>query len=149
MALKWEKKTRLQCALYLSILFFLIEVAGGLWSNSLAVLSDAAHMFTDVAGFGVALAATMVAERPGCKDYTYGLARAEVLGALLSVASLWVITAILLFNAYVRTVQWFDGEAEPVDGCIMFIVACFGVGVNILLGLVFMEDHGGSMSAHG
>ena len=133
----------------LSSLFFLIEVAGGVWSNSLAVLSDAAHMLTDVAGFAVSLAATLFSERPGCKNFTYGMGRAEVLGALISVASLWVITTILLYNAYVRTMLWIDDSADPVNGFIMFIVACFGVGVNVILGLVFMDDHGGGMSAHG
>ena len=149
MSLPWSKKSRLQCALILSSLFLLIEVAGGLWSNSLAVLSDAAHMMTDVAGFAVSLAATVYSERPGDKYFTFGLGRVEVLGALLSVVSLWLVTVILLYSAFVRTMLWFQGNAEPVNGFIMFIVACFGVTVNVILGLVFMEDHGGNMSAHG
>ena len=98
----WTKKTRLTVALSLASLFVCIEVAGGLWSNSLAVLSDAAHMLTDVAGFAVALAATIVSEQPGCKNYTYGLVRAEVIGALMSVLSLWLITFVLTYNSFTR-----------------------------------------------
>jgi zinc transporter 2 len=114
-----------------------------MWANSLAILSDAAHMFTDVAGFAVALAATIVVEYPGSENYTFGLIRAEVMGALASVMLLWLVTIFLVYNAYLRLISWFDGTAEPVDGFIMFVVACFGVTVNLILGTVFMEDHAG------
>lgn len=147
--MKLKKSTRLILALGLSFTFCLIEVIGGLLSNSLAVLSDAAHMLTDFAGFGVALAATYASESPGSENYTYGLVRMEVIGALASVLLLWFITAILVFNAYIRMVSWLEGNAVPVDGLIMFLIACFGVGVNLVLGTVFMDEHGGAMTTHG
>jgi zinc transporter 2 len=131
-----EKKTRLQLAVCLSALFLLVEICGGLISNSLAVLSDACHLFTDIAGFGIALLATNLSEIPGNKNYTYGLARAEVFGAFFSVVTLWIVTIVLVYNAYLRALLWFEGNAVPVNGCLMFIIACFGVAVNICLGLV-------------
>ena len=97
----------------------------------------------------MALAATIAAETPGSSNYTYGLVRAEVFGALASVVLLWMITILLVYNAYLRVIAWFEGDAYPVDGCVMFIVACFGVTVNIILGTVFMDDHGGNLSIHG
>lgn len=113
-------------------------------ANSIAIFSDAAHLLTDIAGFVIALIATIAAQAPGTKHLTFGMARAEVFGALASVMSLWVITAFLLYAAFFRALAWFENRADPVDGFLMFVVACFGVMVNLCLGYVFHEDHGGA-----
>ncbi len=141
--MKLEKETRLKLAIGLSSAFVIVEVIGGYIANSVAIYSDAAHLLTDIAGFGIALLAVIASKAPGTKHLTFGLARAEVFGALGSIVSLWVITAFLLYAATCRAVSWFQGTAEPVNGYFMFLVACFGVLVNICLGLVFQEDHGG------
>ena len=143
-----QKETRLKIAIVLSSIFCVVEVVGGLWSNSLAILTDASHLLTDIAGFAIALIATIVAKRAACKKYTYGLVRAEVFGALLSVMTLWIITAILLYSAYFRAYGWFAGEPEVVNGELMFYVALFGVAVNICLATVFHEEHGGAFHSH-
>ena len=54
------------------------------------------------------------------------------------------ITAILVYEAYYRALAWFNGEAEDVNGKLMFFVALFGVFVNLCLGLVFSSEHGGA-----
>jgi zinc transporter 2 len=141
---KMDKETRLKIAICLSLFFMVIEIAGGYWANSIAIFSDAAHLLTDIAGFAIALIATIAARSPGTKTMTFGMARAEVFGALGSILSLWVITAVLLYAAFVRAIAWFEGKAETVDGFLMFIVACFGILVNLCLGYVFHEDHGGA-----
>lgn len=133
-----DKKTRLTLAIFLSFSFMLCEIAGGIWANSLAILSDAAHLLTDIAGFAIALLATVMATSPASKNFTFGLARAEVMGALASILTLWVMTGCLIFEAYSRTVDFFNGTAVPVDGKIMFIVACMGVVVNLCLSCVFL-----------
>lgn len=138
-----DKETKLKLAIALSTVFLLVEVFGGYIANSLAIFSDAAHLLTDIAGFGISLLAVVASKRPGCKDYTYGLVRAEVFGALASILSLWVITAVLVYEAYYRGLDWFNGKAEMVDGRLMFFVAIFGVFVNLCLGLVFSSEHGG------
>lgn len=143
-----SKETRLKLAIGLSSVFCVVEVVGGLWSNSLAILTDASHLLTDIAGFVIALIATIVAKRAACKNYTYGLVRAEVFGALLSVMTLWIITAILLYSAYFRAYDWFAGKPQVVDGRLMSFVALFGVGVNICLATVFHEEHGGAFHSH-
>lgn len=143
-----KKETRLTLAIALSLTFMVFEIAGGIWANSLAILSDAAHLLTDVAGFGIALLATLMAAAPASKHYSFGLARAEVMGALASILTLWVMTACLIVEAYNRTVSWFNGTGDNVDGRLMFVIACIGVVVNICLSCVFMEDHGGAFHSH-
>lgn len=138
-----NKETRLILAIVLSMIFMLVEVVGGYLANSLAIYSDAAHLLTDIAGFGIALLAAIASKAPGTKHLTFGLARAEVFGALASILSLWVITAYLLYAAFCRADAWFKGNPEQVDGFLMFCVACFGVLVNLCLGQVFHEEHGG------
>ena len=139
-----DKETKLKLAIALSTVFLIVEVFGGYIANSLAIFSDAAHLLTDIAGFAISLLAVIASKRPGCKDYTYGLVRAEIFGALASILSLWVITAILVYEAYYRALAWFNGEAEDVNGKLMFFVALFGVFVNLCLGLVFSSEHGGA-----
>jgi zinc transporter 2 len=141
---KMDKETRLKLAIGLSLVFMCIEIAGGYLANSIAIFSDAAHLLTDIAGFAIALIATIAAKAPGTKTLTFGMARAEVFGAFGSILSLWIITAVLLYAAFFRGLAWFEGVAEPVDGFLMFVVACFGVLVNLCLGYVFHEDHGGA-----
>ena len=125
-----DKETRLILAICLSLVFMIAEVIGGYVSNSIAIFSDAAHLLTDIAGFGIALIATITAKAPGSKHLTFGMARAEVFGALGSILSLWVITAFLLYAAFTRAYGWFTGNPEKIDGFIMFLIACFGILVS-------------------
>ena len=139
-----DKATKLQLAIGLATGFMLIEVIGGFLANSLAIFSDAAHLLTDIAGFVISLVAVYASRRPGCKDFTYGHVRAEIFGALFSILSLWVITAVLVSESYTRALLWMEGKAENVNGKLMFFVAVFGIFVNLCLGMVFSEEHGGA-----
>lgn len=140
------KEKRLVYAIGLSLSFMIVEVVGGWLANSIAIYSDAAHLLTDVAGFGIALVAVTAARAPGTEFLTFGLVRVEIFGALLSVLSLWVISAVLLWAAYDRAVKWFEGRPEPIDGRMMLAVALFGVFVNLCLGYIFQEEHGHSLA---
>lgn len=142
-----SKESRLTLAISLSFCFMIVEVAGGLYANSLSILADAAHLFSDVTGFVIALIAVILSKHPPSSSFTYGMARAEVMGAFCSVVTLWAVTIYLVYTAYIRVVLWLRGEAEPVDGKLMFIIACFGILVNVCLALVFHEDTS-SLSAH-
>jgi len=132
-------------AIVLSFLFMTVEVIGGYIANSIAIYSDAAHLLTDVAGFLIALIATITSRQKGSRHLTFGYVRAEVLGALFSVLSLWIITVILFYEAFRRSIGWFNGHGEKVDGFFMFIVACFGILVNLSLGYLFQDEHGGAL----
>ncbi|KAI8611798.1 cation efflux protein [Chytriomyces sp. MP71] len=118
----------LRAALVLCIVFFTVEVVGGWLCGSLAILSDAFHLLSDVAGFGVSLAALKLAQRVPTNEYPFGFQRIEVLGACASTLSIWAITIFLLIEAIFRLMN-----PSEIDATIMFYTAVFGVVVNIAL----------------
>ena len=95
-------KTRLMGALALTTIFMAVEVVGGLWTGSLALLADAAHMLTDAGGLALALLAIRFSERPATPQKTYGYVRSEVLAALANAVVLLVLTLYILYEAYQR-----------------------------------------------
>ncbi|CAJ1938014.1 unnamed protein product [Cylindrotheca closterium] len=129
---------RLLIATALCSFFLIVEVVGGLLAGSLAVLSDAAHLFADLASFAVAIAATFLASMPATKAHTYGLKRSESLGALFSMTSLAFVTVTLAYEAVRRLIT---PEEAPVDGKLMVVIASIGVVVNIALAFVLGENH--------
>lgn len=137
---------KLIAALCLAFVFMIIEVVGGIYAHSLAIITDAAHLLSDVSGFAVAVLAAVWAKRRSQEHFSYGYHRVEVLGALASVMTVWLVTGILLFEAVQRIIN-----PEPVDGKIMFIVAMAGVGCNILMMVILghHHGHGGSSCSHG
>ena len=80
---------RLMAACILVALFIICEVIGGFISGSLAIMADAAHMFSDLASFLVSLIAIWIGSKKPKKSFTFGYSRAEVLGALLTIIIIW------------------------------------------------------------
>lgn len=120
---------RLFLAFWLIGGFFLVELVGGLVTNSLALLSDAGHMFTDVVGLGMALAAIQAATAAtGDRQRTFGLYRLEILAALANAALLFGVAVWIIWEA----VQRFSGAAPQVMGTPMLVVAVLGLGVNLV-----------------
>jgi len=78
-----RNKRRLWMATALSICFFALELVAGIWSHSLALLSDSFHLLSDVAGFGISLAALYLAQMPATKRHSFGFHRAEILGTMV------------------------------------------------------------------
>ena len=144
---------RLKIASFLCCTFFLVEVVGGLLAGSLAILSDAAHLFADLAAFVVAIAASHLAALPPSSDFTFGYKRTEALAALFSMASLAIVSIFLLVEGVRRLwpfiVSWITGEEEgadagpdlDVDGRLMSLIAFIGVVVNVILAFVLGEHH--------
>jgi len=121
-------KRALIVAFTLSATYMLVEAAGGLLLNSLALLSDAGHMLTDVAGLGMALAAIHFAESAGRDpSRTYGLYRLEVLAALANSFLLLAVAIYVLFESYGRLM-----EPPAVPGAPLIIVAAGGLLVNLI-----------------
>ncbi len=104
-----------------------VEVIGGLWTGSLALLADAAHMLTDAGGLALALIAIRFAERPATPQRTYGYVRMEVLSALTNAVVLLLLTIYILYEAYQR----FLNPPEILGGP-MLIVAVVGLAVNLV-----------------
>ena len=140
-----KSSKRLVLAISFSTTFMIIEFVGGVIAQSLAILSDAAHLLTDIFGFTLALIACIYATSSATKFYSFGYGRAEILGALGSVLTLWGLTFYLLYSSVSRAIEWFNGTAVPVNGKLMFILACLGIIVNIVLATIFSSEHGVGM----
>ncbi|KAM9860848.1 putative proton-coupled zinc antiporter SLC30A4 [Aulostomus maculatus] len=135
---------RLVLAALLYFLFMTGEIIGGYVSNSLAIMTDAVHMLTDVVGILFSLLALWLSRKPPSKRFTFGLHRLEVISAVLSVLLIYILTAILLFEAVQRTItQDFD-----IDGDVMLITAAVGVAVNLVMGFL-LNQGGGHLHSHG
>ena len=113
------------------------EVVGGILSNSLALLADAGHMFTDVGALGLALVAMRLAQRPPSPTKTYGYVRLEILAALVNGAALLFISGFILLEALGRF-----ASPPDVDGPLMLVVAVAGLGVNVT-GALILRSHAG------
>jgi cobalt-zinc-cadmium efflux system protein len=117
----------LATALALTATVMVVQVVGAILSGSLALLADAAHMFTDAAALVVALVATSIAARPADDRRTFGYQRAEVLGALANGVILIVLCVWVGFEAVQRLLA--PAEAE-VQGGLMLVVATVGMVAN-------------------
>lgn len=115
-----------------SFTFMCVELIGGYLSNSLAILTDAAHLLSDVSGFVISIFSIWVGLIPAKKDsLSYGYHRAEIIGALASVLIIWALTVWLVVEAVNRFIT-----PTPVDGFIMLITSCFGLLCNLVMGLI-------------
>ncbi len=125
---------RLLASAALNGVITLAEFFGGLFSGSLALLSDAAHNLSDVAAVVLALWARRFSRRPPTMRHTYGFKRAEVLAALANAAVLIAVTALIAREAFVRLLH-----PEPVQQGLMLAVAVVALVANV--GSVFLLKH--------
>jgi cobalt-zinc-cadmium efflux system protein len=95
-------RSKLAFAVGLTALVLAAEVAGGIWARSLALLSDAAHVFTDLISLALSLGALLIASRPVTKEHTFGWHRAEVFAALINGLLLLLVSGGLIREAYLR-----------------------------------------------
>ncbi len=116
---------RLGAAFGITLTVFLIELAGGFFANSLALLADAGHMFTDVVGIGLALGAIWFAGRPASGDRTFGYLRLEILAAVVNAVLLFGVAALVLIEAWRRL-----SEPPAIASGLMLGVAVFGLVAN-------------------
>ncbi len=125
---------RLRLALIATAAVAALEVAGGIRSGSLALLSDAAHVIMDVVALGIALAAAVAAKRPATPRRTYGFARYEILAALANGALLSAVTILVVIEA----VRRFAHPETPAGG-LMAGVAAIGLAVNLAVGALLLR----------
>jgi cobalt-zinc-cadmium efflux system protein len=117
---------RMGISLIILLAFFLLEATVGVVTRSLALLSDAGHLLTDVVGVGMALAAIVVARRPAAGKRTYGLYRVEVLVALANSVLLFGVAAYIVYEAVGRFLQPYE-----VPGMPMVLTAAAGLVANL------------------
>lgn len=126
------KGYHLTVAAWLVGIIMIAELVGGWWTGSLALLSDAGHMFGDVVSLLLSLLAFRLALRPPTARHTYGLHRSEILAALVNALALVGLSLLIFREAYARL-----GEPPEVKSGVMLIIGGIGLVVNliVLLGL--------------
>ena len=125
-------------------LFMVCEFAGGILSGSLAILADAAHMFSDVAGFMISFFSIYISQRKQTKDHSYGYHRTEILGAFMSIFLIWGLLVWLNWEAVNRIIT----PPPAINADLMLITAVIGflcnvtnfVALNCACGQVTEED---------
>jgi len=135
---------RLLVALSITGLMTIVELAGGLMSNSLALIGDAGHMFTDTLALGLSLFALNLAKRPASQTKTYGYYRAEILAALINGTILVLVSGYIFYEAYHRFV-----EPPEVRGGLMLIVAAIGLAANVVGITILRSASRGNLNVKG
>ena len=107
--------------------FLIAEVIGGILSQSLALLSDAAHMFTDVAALAISLAALRIAQRPADRKRSFGYYRFEILAAAFNALLLFAVALYILYEAYKRL-----SSPPEIQSSTMLVIAVFGLVINLI-----------------
>ena len=116
----------LTLALGTQLIFFVVELVGGLLTNSLALIADAGHMLSDVAALGLSLLALYYTQKPHTAQKTYGYHRLEILVALVNGLVLWGMSAFILYEAYARF-----ANPPAIASLPLMIIAGLGLTVNL------------------
>ncbi|CAL8316017.1 unnamed protein product [Lota lota] len=142
------------------LVFMIGEVIGGYLAHSLAIMTDAAHLLTDLGSMMVSLFSLWISSRPPTKTMSFGWHRSEILGALVSVMSIWIVTGVLVYLAIERIVR----NDYEINGHVMLLTSGCAVIVNIIMAYILhhsttfhghgegyhqIDDNGVSPKAHG
>lgn len=134
----------LTIALVLSAAFLIVEIAGAFIFNSLALLSDAAHMFTDVAALAIALAAVKIGQRPADDVRTFGYRRFEILAAAFNALLLFLVAGYVLWEGVGRLLK-----PPPVGSTGMLVIAVLGLAVNLIAMRILSAGKDASLNLKG
>jgi len=137
-------KRDLLIALSITVIMMVVEVIGGILSNSLALLSDAGHMFTDNLALLLSFFAMTFASMPATDRRTFGFYRLEILAALVNGIVLVLVSLYIVYEAYLRIIH-----PQPVAGTLMLIVAMIGLVANVIGALVLMKHSHASLNIRG
>jgi len=123
-------------------IFMIIEIIGGYLANSIAIMSDAAHLLSDLLGFLISIISIYISRKVAKHNMSYGYHRAEIIGALVSIVLIWALTLWLLYEATIRIII-----PPKVDGFIMLIISIIGFSFNVIMGIVLVKS--GVAHSHG
>ncbi|KAI5091697.1 hypothetical protein C0J45_18903 [Silurus meridionalis] len=147
-----EKKLarkRLYIVSAVCLVFMVGEILGGYFAGSLAVMTDAAHLLVDFTSFIISLCSLWLSSRPATHTLNYGWHRAEILGALLSVFTIWLVTGVLVYLAVERLIS----DDFEIEGTVMLITSGCAVLANIIMAFtLYQSGHGhshGGLGTHG
>jgi cobalt-zinc-cadmium efflux system protein len=131
-------------AVALNVAYVVVEASAGFVTGSLALLADAAHNLTDVAGLLIAWSATALSRRKPTARHTYGLGRATILAALLNAVAILVGVGAIVWEAIQRF-----GEPSPVAAGTVLWVAAVGIAVNAGTAMLFFKDRRSDLNIRG
>ncbi|XP_019108929.2 zinc transporter 2 [Larimichthys crocea] len=140
---KMLAKKKLYIASAVCLVFMIGEVIGGYLAHSLAIMTDAAHLLTDFGSMMVSLFSLWISSRPPTKTMNFGWHRSEILGAFISVISIWIVTGALVYLAIERIVR----NDYEIDGHVMLVTSGCAVIVNIIM--AYILHHSTTFHAHG
>lgn len=129
-----DNRKALGWALLITSVFFVIELAGGILANSLALLSDAGHLLSDMGALGLSYFAIWFARRPATREKTYGYYRVEILAALINGVVLALVAIFIFIEAYKRLLS-----PQEVNTGLMMGVAVAGLFANILVAYILHQ----------
>lgn len=135
---------RLGLALCLTVIYMIAEAVGGLMFNSLALLADSGHMLSDSMALGLSLLAIRIGRKGPSDRHTFGLQRTEILAALFNGLALWVIVAVIFYEAFQRF-----HDPVSVQGNGMLLVALFGLIINIVMAALLYRSSTHSINVRG
>lgn len=130
-----KTKKTLWITLFLTLFFTVVEIVGGIISNSLALLSDSAHMISDVLALGLSMIALYLATRPPNARFTFGYLRFEIIASFLNGLALSIIAIGIFIEGIRRFIR-----PETIDFKLMLVIASIGFVVNLVLTLVLSRS---------
>ena len=128
----------------LNLIYVIVEATAGLWWGSVALLADAGHNLSDVAGLGVAWAGAALARRPATKRFTYGFKSSTILAAMMNALLLMVALGAVVLEATRRL-----GEPAPLAGVEIAAVAAVGIAINGFTAWLFARGRHGDVNIRG
>ena len=130
------EQKKLILSLSITVITLILELIGGYLTNSMALLSDAGHMFTHAFALIIGLAAIIIARKPPCHHQTFGLYRAEVLAAFINGLFLIVVVGLIVYEAILRLLH-------PIEilGLEMLFIAFIGLAVNVASIMILKGSH--------
>ncbi|PKU32135.1 zinc transporter 3 [Limosa lapponica baueri] len=140
-----QARRQLSIACAVCCVFMVGEVIGGYLAHSLAIMTDAAHLLTDVGSMSVSLFSLWVSTRPPTKTMSFGWHRSETLGALASVLSIWVVTGALVYLAAARIVS----NDYEIEARAMLATSASAVGINLVMAYILHQSPTGHGHGHG
>ncbi|TXT64661.1 MAG: Cadmium, cobalt and zinc/H(+)-K(+) antiporter [Promethearchaeota archaeon] len=138
------EKKRLIISLVITLSVMIVEVVGGIFSNSIALITDAGHMFTHAFAISISLFAIYLAQKPTCHHRTFGMYRAEVLAAFINGLFLLVMVGLIIFEAIERLLN-----PVEIEIIYMIFIALIGLSVNITSILILQGSRDKDLNVKG
>lgn len=135
---------RLALSLSITLVVMVVQIVGGILTGSIALISDAGHMFTHSFAISISLVAIFIARRPPCHHRTFGLYRAEILAAFINGLFLLVVAGIVIYEAVLRIIN-----PQEVLGLQMLMVALVGLSVNLASIALLRGTHSEDINVRG